>query len=98
VLTLALLVPGIAADNIDAALAAHDLAVIANLFDACSYLHDSIPKNRLKQGSISLSPAHSQGPFKKFPTLPAKASVFGIKLAKHEFLSQFVAVLAEKRC
>jgi hypothetical protein len=68
-LALALLVPGIAADNVDAALAAHDLAIVANLFDACSYLHDKpfrpLAKKQLKQGSIEVFQGESQGAFRK---------------------------------
>jgi hypothetical protein len=40
-LTLALLVPGIGANDIHASFAAHHLAMLANLFDACSYLHQT---------------------------------------------------------
>jgi hypothetical protein len=45
-LSLALLVPGIAADDIHNTATAHDLALVANPFDACLYFHRSTRRGR----------------------------------------------------
>src|SRR5215510_9578909 len=42
--TLALLVAGVGADHVDHPAAAHDLAVLADLLDGSTNLHDSSPR------------------------------------------------------
>jgi hypothetical protein len=44
-LTLSLFVPWVGANHVDAALASHDFAIVANAFNARSNFHDLSPKN-----------------------------------------------------
>ena len=58
-----LLVAGVGADDVHAALAAHDLTVLANPLNARSYLHGAPPSPAYrKRLSIALSAEGRQGP------------------------------------
>ena len=59
-----LLVAGVGADDVDAALAAHDLTVLANPLNARSNLHGAPPSSAYrKRLSIALFRESPQGPY-----------------------------------
>ncbi len=62
--TLALLVARIGADDVDAALSAHDFAVLTDAFNASAYLHRySLSVCWLKPTSIAVLPSLNKGQF-----------------------------------
>src|SRR6202012_439020 len=51
--TLSLLVALVAADHVDHAPTAHDLAVLADLFNGWTYFHEDVPEIRRGAGSAA---------------------------------------------